>query len=335
MKPLISIIIPVYKVENYLSKCVDSIINQTYSNLQIILVDDGSPDNCGKICDEYKNKDSRVFVIHKQNGGLSDARNVGIEKATGGLISFVDSDDWLLPNFYQHCYETLIKYNADMVACPLCSFYEGEIKAHIRYPGDDIVLDDAMAMESMFHGDGIPWCGQAKLYSRELLGDIRFPKGLLMEDKATTYKLFAKCKRIVFSRVEGYMYLVRSGSIMHSAFTDRNMKTFEIQKELNSFIRTYYPQVSFTAEAYTSRVSLSMLCNMIASGYNDKQGQEELLSVGYSYRKALYKSKAVNFRYKVLGRIIWPMYKLWGSNMVNFTLFKFIAQRASKQIKSR
>lgn len=335
MNPLISIIVPVYKVEKYLSKCVNSIINQTYKNLQIILVDDGSPDNCGAICDDYAKTDSRIIVIHKPNGGLSDARNAGIEVSEGEYISFVDSDDWLLPDFYQHCYSVLMEYKADMVACPLCSFNEGQEIVNIHMSGDIIILDDEMAMESMFHSDGIPWCGQAKLYKKELLGDIRFPKGLLMEDKATSYKLFSKCKKIVFSKKEGYMYLVRPGSIMHSSFTERNIKTFEIQKELNNFIKENYPSVVPTTKAYTSRVALSMVCNMVAADYQDKEGMKELLSTGYSYRKEMYKSNAVNIRYKLLGHLIWPMYKLWGDNINNHFIFKRIAKFASVKIKSR
>lgn len=334
MESLISIVVPVYRVEKYLSKCIDSIIRQTYKNLQIILVDDGSPDRCGVICDEYEKKDSRIEVIHKPNGGLSDARNAGIDIAKGDFISFVDSDDWLLSDFYQHCYETFIKYEADMVACPLCSFYEGENDIEFRLSGDILVLDDTMAMESMFHSDGVPWCAQAKLYKRTLLDDIRFPKGLLMEDKATTYKLFSKCKRIVFSRREGYMYLIRPESIMHSAFTERNMEAFEIQKELNAFISEYYPDVIPTTEAYTCRVTLSMLCNMIASNYEDKHKQRELLAIGYKYRKSLYNSKSIDYRFKILGHLIWPMYKIWGDDINRRKLVRSIAKYTSKRIKS-
>lgn len=333
MEPLISVVVPIYKVEQYLSRCIDSIVQQTYKNLQIILVDDGSPDRCGEICDEYEKRDTRIEVVHKTNGGLSDARNVGIEMSKGEYITFVDSDDWILSNFYQRCYETIKKYKADMVACPLCSFYEGETGVKHKMPGDDLVFDDAMAMESMFYSDGIPWCAPAKLYKKELLGEIRFPKGLLMEDKATTYKLFSKCKRIVFSRIEGYMYLIRPESIMHSAFTERNMRAFEIQKELNAFISEYYPDVIPTTEAYTCRVTLSMLCNMIASNYEDKQKQMDLLAIGYKYRNSLYNSKSIDYRFKILGHLIWPMYKIWGDDINSRKLVRCIAKYASKRIK--
>lgn len=115
--PLITIIVPIYKVENYLDKCVYSIIQQTYTNLEIILVDDGSPDNCGNICENYRKKDSRIKVIHKENGGLSDARNVGINSATGKYIAFIDSDDYIAINYIEELYKAIKKYNVQIALC--------------------------------------------------------------------------------------------------------------------------------------------------------------------------------------------------------------------------
>ena len=115
--PCISLIVPIYNVELYLSQCVESILIQTYTNLEVILVDDGSTDNCGKICDDYRNIDSRIIVIHKQNGGLSDARNTGIEIATGNYLCFIDSDDWIEPDMIEFLYNNLVNYDADLYMC--------------------------------------------------------------------------------------------------------------------------------------------------------------------------------------------------------------------------
>ena len=117
MQPLISVIIPVYKVELYLRECIDSVLAQTYQNLEVILVDDGSPDQCGSICEQYAEKDNRVCVIHKENGGLSDARNAGIDVAKGEYIGFVDSDDWVAPDMYECLYKASVEYNAEFVVC--------------------------------------------------------------------------------------------------------------------------------------------------------------------------------------------------------------------------
>ena len=133
---LISIVIPVYKVEKYLEKCIESVLKQTYTNLQIILVDDGSPDNCGKICDEYAKRDSRIDVIHKVNGGLSEARNVGISKAKGRYIGFVDSDDYIKENMYEILLNLIKEYNADASICNLYDVIEG--KEYIRNKNNGI-----------------------------------------------------------------------------------------------------------------------------------------------------------------------------------------------------
>ena len=122
--PLISVIVPIYNVEKYLDRCVDSIINQTYKNLEIILVDDGSPDNCPQMCDDYAKKDSRIKVVHKENGGLSDARNVGMEVATGEYVSFIDSDDYISLDFYETLLETIVDNDSDIVECGVVKFYE-------------------------------------------------------------------------------------------------------------------------------------------------------------------------------------------------------------------
>ena len=124
MNSLISVIVPIYNVEKYLDRCVESIINQTYKNLEIILVDDGSPDNCTQMCDDYAKKDSRIRVVHKENGGLSDARNAGMEVATGEYVSFIDSDDYISLDFYETLFQTMIDNDSDIVECSVVKFYE-------------------------------------------------------------------------------------------------------------------------------------------------------------------------------------------------------------------
>ena len=126
MYSLLSVIVPIYNVEDYLNRCVDSIINQTYKNLEIILVDDGSPDNCPQMCDDYAKKDSRIRVVHKENGGLSDARNAGMKVATGEYVSFIDSDDYISLDFYETLFQTMVDNDSDIVECSVVKFYENE-----------------------------------------------------------------------------------------------------------------------------------------------------------------------------------------------------------------
>ena len=333
--PLISVIIPVYNVEKYLSKCIDSVLGQTYTNLDIILVDDGATDSSGRICDEYAAKDNRIRVIHKKNGGLSDARNAGIDIAQGSLISFLDSDDYLLNDFYDYIWGLMRKYNADMVATPLCSYADsGEI---LSSPSDEseTLMSDSDAIHNMFSRAGIPWCAQAKLYKTELFRNIRYPVGKLMEDKATTYKIFAKCKKIVYARSYKYMYLIRQGSIMHAKFSERNLHTFEIQLALNDFIEKQYPSTVQRAHAYTGRVALATVTAMIAADFSDTKVINNRLSYALKYHKELMNSDIIDWHYKALSSAVKIFFWLFGEKTVNNSLFRKICKAASAKIKTR
>ena len=214
-KDLISVIVPVYKVEKYLEKCIESIIKQTYTNLQIILVDDGSPDNCGKICDEYAKKDLRIEVIHKANGGLSDARNVGISKAKGRYIGFVDSDDYIKEDMYEILLNLIKKYDADVSICNLYDVIDGNecirnkengIREYSRLDIFKEVLLDKNIQSYAWN----------KLYEKELFDEIKYPIGKKYEDIGTTFYLFEKCNKIVVTSEPEYYYLKRADSLVNN-----------------------------------------------------------------------------------------------------------------------
>lgn len=229
---MISVIVPVYKVEKYLNKCIESIINQTYKNLEIILVDDGSPDNCPSICNEYAKKDDRIKVIHKENGGLSDARNVGIDAATGSYISFVDSDDYIAPDFLEIMHSTMLRENADLVICNYCYIDDNEniLESNNKNsPVKDEVLTQNQIYEKLNYSFGWWYYVTAwnKLYRRELFDTIRFPKGKLNEDDFIAHEIFFACKRIVTIEKMLYFYVQRQGSIMSSTVTVRNLDEIE------------------------------------------------------------------------------------------------------------
>lgn len=208
----ISVIVPVYKVEKYLKKCVDSIINQTYKNLEIILVDDGSPDSCGRICDEYAERDSRIKVIHKENGGLSSARNAGLDIASGDYIAFVDSDDRIAPD----AYENLISALGERVDSIANFMYERERESGETFPSvvphtkDDIISSEAYVGELMMHVGDVSAC--TKLFPREVIAGTRFAVGILNEDLLFMLEIATKIKEIVFVGKVGYYYFVREGS---------------------------------------------------------------------------------------------------------------------------
>jgi glycosyltransferase involved in cell wall biosynthesis len=219
MNELISVIVPVYNVEKYLSRCVDSIINQTYKNLEIILVDDGSPDNCPAMCDEYVKKDSRIKVIHKENGGLSDARNAGMKVAKGDYIGFVDSDDWIELNMLERLLSEIIKNNCDVASCGVKMVWEDNSKkSRMLFPIDaDCVIDGTEnALDSLMFDNRIIQTVWNKIYKKSIIENILFPVGKINEDEYWSWRAIAKSKRVICLSEPMYNYVQRSGSIMRS-----------------------------------------------------------------------------------------------------------------------
>ena len=212
---MISVIVPIYKVEKYLPKCIDSIINQTYKDLEIVLVDDGSPDGCPQICDEYAKIDNRIVVIHKENGGLSDARNAGLDIATGDYISFIDSDDYIEPTMYEKLLDSLIESNADMSICGFDRVNDdGKKISSIGFK--DYVLSRNDAYEMLVQGNVYFIISCNKLFKREIFDDLRFKLGKTHEDEFIIHHIYGKCKKISTINESLYHYLIRESSIMGS-----------------------------------------------------------------------------------------------------------------------
>lgn len=208
--PLITIIVPVYNVEPYLGKCVDSILNQSYTNLEIILVDDGSPDSCPVICDNYQRADSRVRVIHKINGGLSDARNAALDIMTGNYVGFVDSDDWIAPDMYECLINGILKYGANISMCNVITATQYRYTASSTQK--DVVYNPQDALQELFF-DRMENYACTKLYDAELWRNVRFPVGKNFEDILTIYKTFERAQRIAVLAEAKYYYRIRSDSI--------------------------------------------------------------------------------------------------------------------------
>ena len=214
-KELVSVIIPVYNVEKYLRKCVDSVLSQTYKNLEIFLVDDGSPDNCGKICDEYAKKDKRIKVIHQQNCGLSSARNAALDVCTGEYITFIDSDDWVEPTYVEELYNAIKKYNCDVSVCGHNHINNDEkVTQKICYESfDEIYRDDICNL--FFRLKPISITAWGKLYRRDIFKELRYPVGINYEDTYIITDICANVKKgIAIVKKTLYNYLVlRTGAI--------------------------------------------------------------------------------------------------------------------------
>ena len=213
MQELVSVIIPVYKVENYIDKCMESVLTQSYENLEILLVDDGSPDNCGRICEDYAAKDSRIRVIHKMNGGLSSARNAALDVMTGEWVVCIDSDDYVHRDYIKKLYEAVVRNDADIAIC-----------SHYREKGDTLSITEKIsdeeksysnleALKKLIDDDDIKNYAWGKIYRAELFDGVRYPDGRNYEDIATTYYLFDKAKKIVKIPEYLYYYIIRDDSI--------------------------------------------------------------------------------------------------------------------------
>lgn len=221
---VISVIVPIYNVEKYLVRCLQSIIKQTYQNLEIILVDDGSTDTSGKLCDKFAEKDSRIIVIHKKNGGLSDARNVGIDKSSGSYLVFVDSDDWIDPDMISILYNVAQKNNSDIIECSYRNIYKDHILEETNCNAEIINGDYVTALEGMLDWRYFKPVAWNKLYKRNVIKDIRYPVGRLHEDEFTTYKYFYNAKKVSYIDVSKYNYdRTREDSITGRGFSEKNL----------------------------------------------------------------------------------------------------------------
>lgn len=218
MDALISLIIPVYKVEGYLERCIRSVIAQTYQNLEIILVDDGSPDRCGGICDRFAQEDIRVKVYHKANGGLSDARNYGMAHSSGAFVSFIDADDYVAPNYIAYLFDLLMKYHADISCCCMDQTMENTSAygTNLSIPSEQL-LSGAEACQALFGNlYDVLVTAAGKLYKREIVQKYPFPVGRKHEDEATTCRYYYAAGGVAVGNQYLYAYYQNPGSIMHT-----------------------------------------------------------------------------------------------------------------------
>ena len=240
---LISVIIPVYRVEAYLRRCVDSVLAQTYTQTEVILVDDGSPDGCPAICDAYAREDGRVRVIHQENAGLSGARNAGIEAAKGAWLSFVDSDDYLAPEFLERLYRACVDTGSEMSVCRW-EYVRGERPVPERGSGKLEVCSGREMLSRLYQPDGayfvVAW---NKLYRRELFQEIRYPLGRIHEDEATTYRIYDQVKRAAYVDSSLYGYFVTPASITRGFNPKRMDWVYAVAERMDFFEKRGYREL--------------------------------------------------------------------------------------------
>ena len=298
---LISVIVPVYNVESYLPRCVDSILAQTYPSLEIILVDDGATDNSGAICDAYGAKDSRITVIHKANGGLSSARNAGLDAAQGEYIAFVDSDDWIEPEMYSHMLSLLHKYEAKLVCAGRYDVSEKTGEKNVGLcPKKEEVLTGEELVGKIFLWDGCDSSACDKLYHRSVLEGFRYPEGKVCEDVPVTYKIVLRAGKAVLCERPFYNYYHRSGSISKGqTISDKTFHFSRHTAQIYPFIRKNHPAIEPQA-AYLRVRSLSHILLLLnqASPEIRQQFRQEYCHA----RKELRKFTGFILRSRYFGR---------------------------------
>lgn len=239
---LISVIVPVYKVEDYLDRCVESIVNQTYWNLEIILVDDGSPDKCSSMCDMWAEKDCRIKVVHKANGGSAQARNVALDIAKGDYIAFVDSDDMMNCNMLAILHNVAVEQNADIVECDYSIDKDVAINNNFRI-APVVIYDSQMAMLESINDTLFRQVVWNKLYKAAIIEKIRFVEGKTIDDEFWTYRAIGNATKLVHIQEKLYFYRQQDGSVMHQQYSLKRLAAVEAHVERHKYISSNFPAI--------------------------------------------------------------------------------------------
>lgn len=262
--PLISVIVPVYRVEEYLHRCVDSILAQTYPNIEIILVDDGSPDKCGAICDDYARSHDSILVVHRPNGGLSAARNTGLDVCHGEYIGFVDSDDFICPEMYEQLYNDILTYKTKLAFCHTNVYRNGKV-----IPADYGQGTECLTKEYVMHralAESIWWSACTKLYHKGLFDGIRFPEGKTNEDLAVMMRIYDGCDRIAVNKNRFYNYWNREGSITTSALNVHKFDILDNARSVAEYMHEHHPKLENPAKGILLSSTLSLFQKVLQEG---------------------------------------------------------------------
>lgn len=257
--PLISIIIPVYNAKKYIQDCIESVFSQTYHNLEIVLVDDGSTDGSEQLVDDYAKSDQRFKTFHQHNQGLSSARNTGLKHTTGQYVTFIDSDDRIEPNMIKGLLGALKESSADIAACSFKELYPNGKTKNFSHHHPKQVFTPESALANMLQEKGFMVSTTMKLYPTKFFKDVRFPVNKLHEDVGTTYKLIMKADKIVFIPNEYYIYVHRDNSIINQTFDDRKLDLIKLTDQMCDDINSKYPSLKNITNERRMRARFSIL----------------------------------------------------------------------------
>lgn len=311
MNPAISIIVPVYNVEIYLEKCIESILNQTFTNFEIILVDDGSTDKSGEVCDGFAKKDNRIKVIHKKNGGLSSARNTGLEVAKGDYLGFVDSDDYINQYMFEKLYELCKKNNCDISICRF-GRYDNDNLINKKIEEHITEFNNVEGIRQLFKGILYRFSVCNKLFKTTCFENILFPEGRIHEDLSTTYKLFARAQKVIYTNYIGYIYVKRENSILTNKYNKKRLDAFLGWKEIISFIKDNYPQVFnevISGFVYWAIDNIFYILKQVESNQEKKEYLDKIHCYLNKYYKEIIRNNLLSLKYKTIIRLIHYNYR--------------------------
>lgn len=303
MQPLISVIVPVYKVEPYLDSCVQSIVNQTYKNLEIILVDDGSPDNCPAMCDAWKERDSRITVIHQKNAGGAQARNAALDLAQGDFIAFVDSDDYICSEMYAHLAAFLMQ-GFDIAECGYMEVWNSDAD----FPQMEVQLTDYSTVEALkanVEDTAFRQLIWNKLYRRDVINEIRFPEGKKIDDEFFTYRVIGNAKKLVRSNRVCYAYRQQNASVMHSMGAEKRLQAIEAKQQRHTYLMKRFPELEAVSlkNLWFTGIYQGQLALRELSRENAKQALRYIEGILRSYPLQGVQELTSNFKDKVWLRL--------------------------------
>lgn len=312
MNPLISVIVPVYKVERYLRRCVDSILAQTYENIEILLIDDGSPDKSGAMCDEYQAKNSHIRVFHKENGGVSSARNLGLKEAKGDYIGFVDADDYIDEKMYETLLSNLLSENADT---SICSYYQEDDNGvfYEHWQSDEYLVFDRIEQISNLVSNRYYTCScWDRLFKKDLLNSVSFnTEYSFYEDYLLLYEVMQKSEKAVFTSIPLYYYCNNQNSAARVPFNTRKMDIEKVCKYVLKDIQHKYPELYPIAKREYVRIII-FCCSLIAKA--DGKYPDEVRYLQKNIRKMmpwyLFSSASIGYkRFAILISFSWNLFK--------------------------
>ena len=310
-KPLISIVVPVYNVEEYLPECVDSLLSQDYEPIEIILVDDGSPDRCGSICDEYANTYQNIVALHKANSGLSDARNYGMKYAKGDYICFVDSDDYVSEKYISHLYEAIESTDSDLAISWFKCVFDHENKKNNDIIQGIIKVSSKECLEKLLYQDGVETSAWGKLYKKELLNGLEYPKGKLYEDIPVTVEAIIRAESVSIIQNVDYFYRQRRDSIQYQSFNIRKLDCIAHIDNMRKRIEGIHPDLTRAIDCR----EYSALCNILFQ--IPSKSEVEIRKKLWNRLKMIRKSVLSNKKAKQKNRIA-AFVSYFGFNIMSF-----------------